>query len=48
MVVSFYDLQDLENPLNGSSFESSESLIAMLDVLTSQPPFFCELAGERG
>src|ERR1700761_2600778 len=48
MIVRFYDRQDLENPLNGSSFESGESLIATLDTLTNRQPFFCELIGERG
>jgi hypothetical protein len=40
--------QDLENPLNGCSFDNAKSLIEQLQALADRPPFFCELEGHNG
>src|ERR1700719_2693002 len=48
MIVSFFDVQDGTNPLNGSTYADSSSLLDCLRLLSSRPPFFCEIEGEDG
>lgn len=48
MIISFEDRENLDNTLNGSSFENPESLIKFLHSLSLEHPFFCELVGENG
>jgi len=45
MTVTFFDRQVEGNPINGSKFDTSESLIETLQNLQYREPFFCELVG---
>ena len=47
MIVNFYDRQHLDNPLNGSSFGSGDSLISFMQTLTNRRPFFCDIIGDN-
>jgi hypothetical protein len=48
MILRFFDRQDEKNPLNGSTCADSNSLLDRLRLLSSRPPFFCEIEGENG
>jgi hypothetical protein len=48
MNVRFLDLEDGQNPLNGSIVGQSTQLMDLLSHLQGRPPFFCELIGESG
>lgn len=48
MKVSFFDLQEGDNPLNGSPLVSGEETLNLLERLKFRDPFMCELVGENG
>jgi hypothetical protein len=48
MIVTLFDRQDERNPLNGSSHTRPSLLLDCLRLLSSRPPFFCEIEGENG
>lgn len=48
MNVKFFDLQDQQNPLNGSMISQASELLELLSRLQRRPPFFCKLIGENG
>src|SRR5262245_29641864 len=48
MKVQFNDLQDEKNARSGHSSSDVAHVLALLDDLTSRPPFICELIGENG
>lgn len=48
MMITFFDIEDETNPLNGTVIQDGERLSQVLDSLRSRPPFFCELVGENG
>src|SRR5262245_46023167 len=48
MTVTFVDLQDGANPMNGAEMDSGATLSAAIDRLMSRPPFLCELSGANG
>jgi hypothetical protein len=47
MIVRFFDRQDEKNSLNGSTFADSSSMLECFRLLSSRPPFFCEIEGEN-
>src|SRR5712691_8300981 len=48
MRVTFFDRQEISNPLNNRSFSKALDLLEVIDSLRSREPFFCELVGENG
>lgn len=48
MTSQFFDMQDTENPLNGTSVRSSSELQSLLEGVTDREPFFAELVAENG
>jgi len=48
MVVTFFDRQDENNQLNGSTYVDSRSLLNCLKLLTSRSAFFCEIDSDNG
>jgi hypothetical protein len=45
MNVTFLDVEDSTNNLNGTVIRDSERLLQILDSLRTREPFICELAG---
>lgn len=48
MNVTFFDLEDQANDLNGTAFQGSKILLGVLERLRTRSPFVCELVGENG
>jgi hypothetical protein len=48
MTIAFHDMEDDENPLNGTTVHSSDALRKILRGLRGREPFACELEGENG
>lgn len=49
MKVTFLDLEEIANPLNGSVLNDTSNLKILLSSLaTTRAPFFCELEGSNG
>jgi hypothetical protein len=48
MMITFYDMEDEENPLNGTVVRNSDELRRILRGLRGREPFACELEGEHG
>src|SRR5262245_22666538 len=48
MNVTFFDLQDQSNALDGVTIEGDKELLSLLDSLRDRVPFFAELRGENG
>jgi hypothetical protein len=48
MNISFLDMGDEANELNGRTIDDREELLRILDGLRSREPFVCKLAGENG
>jgi hypothetical protein len=48
MNVQFFDRQDEQNPLNGSTISQRDRLLEVLNRLQGRAPFFCELVGKNG
>jgi len=47
MSVTFFDLQNKNNPVNGTIFANDDNLIASLREMQSREPFFCEIIGNE-
>jgi len=48
MNVTFVDMGDESNPLNGSTIRDSGQLLQILRDMQGREPSFCELLGENG
>jgi hypothetical protein len=48
MTAKFRDLQDSQNPLNGSLIRDEYELERLFNSLSGRKPFFCQLRGENG
>ena len=48
MNVTFFDIEDQANDLNGTVIRDSKRLFQILEGLRSRPPFVCELVGANG
>jgi hypothetical protein len=48
MVVTFFDIEDDSNSLNGTVIRDSERLLQILEGLRGRRPFVCELVGNNG
>jgi hypothetical protein len=48
VICSFFDRQDDDNRLNGTTINNQKELLALLESFASKAPFFCELIGENG
>jgi len=48
MNVTFFDMGDESNPLNGSTIRDSGRLLQILRDMQGREPSFCELLGENG
>ena len=48
MNVTFFDIEDQDNALNGTVIRNGEQLFQILDGLRNRPPFICELVNENG
>jgi len=48
MIVTFLDMEDSSNELNGIAIDDGERLVQILESLRNRPPFLCELTGENG
>jgi hypothetical protein len=48
MIVTFYDLEDDANPLNGSVIRNRDQLRQILRSLQEREPFSCELTAPNG
>ena len=48
MTITFLDMEDSANELNGTLFQRRDDLIHVLDRSRSRPPFLCKLTNEKG
>jgi hypothetical protein len=48
MNVTFFDIEDSANDLNGTVIRNADELFRILDALRDRPPFVCELVGDNG
>jgi hypothetical protein len=48
MNVTFFDIQDEANRLNGAVIEDTERLSQLLQGLRGRAPFICEIVAENG
>jgi hypothetical protein len=48
MTITFLDMEDAANELNGTVFQDTAALIQSLDNSRSRPPFLCKLTSDKG
>jgi hypothetical protein len=48
MTVTFLDMEDPANKLNGTIVQESEDLIQILERSRIRPPFLCKLTSDKG
>src|SRR5258708_5891503 len=47
MRLQFQDMQDYDNPYNGTSIDTEQKLVGVLDEMRQREPFGLELVGEH-
>jgi hypothetical protein len=48
MIVTFFDMENEANRLNGAVIRDKVRLLAILESLQSRSPFYCKLASDNG